>query len=139
MSTPFPVAAIAEATQWGRFFGGEWVREIPTNMHDRNGLSADGTPRWQADFARWLMDAPDEERQRTTRVMRKLRRISPRSYEVLYRAMVQGESFEEIATWLNDRAARNRIPLPDDRPVWYRVKDAVAIFLAGVSYCRHWF
>lgn len=135
----FPVAAVAEALQWGRFFGGEWVREIPTNMHERSALSADGTPRWQAEFARWLMNAPDAERQRTTRVMRRLRRLSPRPYEVLYRAMVQGESFEEITTWLNERAERNKIPLPDGQSVWYRVKDAVALFLCGVSFCRAYY
>lgn len=138
-SAPFPVAVISEAVYWGRFLGDEWVRDfrdIPVQLHT-NAIAADGTPEWQKAFGDWLDGKSDSEaRQRTTKVMRKLRRASPRAYEVLYRAMVEGESFDDITTWLNERALRNSIPLPA-RGFHYSKKDAVALFLAGVTYARH--
>lgn len=136
----FPTSTLREAVQWGTFLGREWVQDFPARMHD-HGLTGDGTPqRWSADMTRWLSNAVDEgNRGRTTRVMRKLRRISPREYEVMYQAMVLGNDFDQITEWLNARAARNNIPLPAGRDVHYRVKDAVALFIAGVDYARaHW-
>lgn len=136
----FPSSVIKEAAHWGSFLGAEWIRDFPDRMHD-SGLVGDGTPQqWSADFARWISNVADEgNRGRTTRVMRKLRRVSPREYEVMYRAMVLGESFEAITQWLNERATRNSIPLPAGRSEHYRLKDAVALFIAGVDYARaHW-
>lgn len=139
-SSPFPVAVISEAVYWGRFLGDEWVRDfrdVPMQLH-ASSLADDGTPQWQKAFGDWLDGRNESEaRQRTTKVMRKLRRASPRAYEVLYRAMVEGESFEAITTWLNERAIRNNIAMPE-RGFHYARKDAVALFLAGVSYARHY-
>lgn len=140
MSQPFPPQAISEAMTWGQFFGKEWAQEYPTQLHDRSTLADDGTPRWHADFSKWLNNTPDDEgRQRTTKVMRRLRRVMPRAFEVLLRALIHGESFEEITRWLNERAVRNRIELPPGRSIHYRVKDAVALFLAGISYAKAWY
>ena len=135
---PFAPSVIKEATHWGTFLGQEWVRDFPDRLHDQGWLEPDGTPtRWSADFAKWIDGAADEgNRGRTTRVMRKLRRVSPREYEVMYRAMVLGQGFNEITEWLNERAIRNNIPLPATRSVHYRLKDAVALFIAGVDYAR---
>lgn len=134
--TLFPTNAITEGMRWGQLLGEEWQREYPSQIHD-SAIGADGTPRWHAEFARWLTNAPDPDgRNRTTKVMRRLRRVSPRSFEVLFRALILGESFEEITRWLNERAVRNRIELPPDRDTHYRVKDSVALFLCGVSYAQ---
>ena len=136
----FPPTVIRETDHWGRFLGREWIRDFPDRMLV-SGLEDDGTPqRWSSDFARWIEGrADDGARGRTTRVMRRLRRVSPREYEVMYRAMVLGQDFKEIAEWLNERAIRNGIPLPAGRDVHYRLKDAVALFIAGVEYARaHW-
>ena len=136
----FPSSVIKEAAHWGTFLGAEWIRDFPERMHDA-GLVDDGTPqRWSADLSKWLDGARDEgNRGRTTRVMRKLRRVAPREYEVMYQAMVLGHDFNAITEWLNSRAIRNRIPLPEGRDVHYRLKDAVALFIAGVDYARaHW-
>lgn len=137
--SPFPPAVISEAVYWGRFLGEEWSRdfaEAPVKLH-QTSLAPDGTHEWERSFLDWLEGRnADEARQRTTKVMRKLRRVSPRAYEVLYRAMVQGEGFESITTWLNERAVRNNIPLPSGKSVHYTQKDAVALFIAGVSYAR---
>jgi hypothetical protein len=136
---PFPAPVISEAVYWGRLLGEEWARdfaEAPVRIH-QSSLAPDGTREWERAFTNWIEGRnEDEARQRTTKVMRKLRRVSPRAYEVLYRAMVQGESFDAITTWLNERAIRNNIPLPDGKSVHYTLKDAVAVFIAGVSYAR---
>lgn len=136
----FPSSTIKEAAHWGTFLGAEWIRDFPDRMHD-HGLVGDGTPqRWSADMAKWIDNAADEgNRGRTTRVMRRLRRVAPREYEVMYQAMVLGENFEAITAWLNARAIRNDIPVPAGRSVHYRLKDTVALFIAGVDYARaHW-
>lgn len=133
----FPSQVLTDTMYWGRFLGEEWVRDFPQHMYE-GGLEGDGTPqRWAADFAKWIENAPDEDgRGRTTKVMRKLRRASPREYEVLYRAMVLGETVEDVTKWLNERAQRNAIPLPPGRNVHYRLKDCIALFIAGVDYAR---
>lgn len=136
----FPSSVIKEATHWGSFLGAEWVKDFPDRLHD-GGLTGDGTPqRWSHDMSVWLEGAADEgNRGRTTRVMRKLRRVAPREYEVMYQAMVLGQDFQQITEWLNARALRNLIPLPEGRVAHYRMKDAVALFIAGVDYARaHW-
>lgn len=92
---------------------------------------------WLDDLSAWLKDQPiTPEHARTSRAMKKLHESHPRAYEVLFRAIVRGERFEEITQWLNDRARRNRIPLPPGRSEHYSVKDAVALFMAGVSFVR---
>jgi hypothetical protein len=68
--------------------------------------------------------------------MRKLRRASPREYDIAYRALILGQSFAEIRTWLNERATRNRIPLPEGRSVHYTERDTVALFLCAMELCR---
>lgn len=134
---PFPPAALAETVRWGQYLGEEWQRDYPTVLHQHQ-LAPDGTLRWTADFARWLSDAPDEDggRERTRQVMRRLRRIAPRAYEVCLRALIHGQSMGEITEWLNDRAQRNGIPLDPGRDQHYLEKDATAILMAGVSFAR---
>jgi hypothetical protein len=138
---PFDSKAIAEAVYWARFLSEEWLRDFadaPTRIHT-NAVADDGTPQWQRAFTQWIDGGgtPDDiARQRTTKVMRKLRRTAPREYEVLYRAMVAGESFEQITAWLNERALRNGIERPGGRAEGYRLKDSVALFVAGVDFAR---
>jgi hypothetical protein len=125
VDAPFAPQILADADYWARFLADEWIRDFP--------LAQPGTG-WRSDFEKWLSGAAGD-RTRTTRVMRKLRRTAPREFETLYRAMILGESFEQITTWLNERAIRNGIPL-DGREVHYTVRDAVALFLSGVEFCR---
>lgn len=138
---PFPAAAINDALHWGQFLTDEWRQDFPTQIQSNSTLSSDGTPEWVTAFRRWLTNAPDEERHRTTAVMRRLRRVAPREYEVLYRTMILGEPLEETTLWLNDRALRNHIPYPEGRPTGphYRLKDAVALFMAGVEFAKAYY
>lgn len=134
----FPAAAINDALHWGQVLTDEWRQDIPQRIHTGE-LSEDGKPDWTSSFRRWLDSAPDEERHRATAVMRRLRRVSAREYEVLYRTMILGEPLEETTRWLNERALRNGIPIPDGRSVHYRLKDAVALFLAGVEFAKAYY
>jgi hypothetical protein len=89
----------------------------------QRGARPRGTPEWHPEFSRWLgvdyygkssdqkwADNP-EPRVRTTRAFRKLRKKAVREFEVCYRIIILGEAIEGTCDWLNERAARNDIPL----------------------------
>lgn len=128
MDAPFDQQVLADADYWARFLADEWARDFPD-------VPPPKSTGWTTDLEAWINGAR-KDRSRTTHVMRKLRRTSPREYEVLYRAMILGEGFGQITTWLNERAVRNNIPLPEGKDVHYSTRDAVALFLAGVELCR---
>jgi hypothetical protein len=132
-----------DTATWASYFAADWKQEIPQRIHTSK-ISDDGTPAWHPDFEKWLTNdrlyrrRNDEQRLRTTRVMRRLRKTSVRSYEVLYRVLVLGERLEETTKWLNERARRNAIPPPDHRPDGpnYVEKDALALLIAGIDFAR---
>lgn len=78
-----------------------------------------------------------EDTQRTLRVMRRLRRVAVREYEVLYRMLVNHEPLEDTTAWLNERAQSNAIPLPPGQSVHYREKDTLALLMCGVEFALH--
>jgi hypothetical protein len=78
----------------------------------------------------------NESRLRTTKAMRRLRKFAVREYEVLYRILILGDSIEGVTVWLNERAARNHIPLPVGKPDHYTERDTWALFIAGVDFVR---
>jgi len=126
---------------WANQLGSDWQREMPIRIHSSD-IAADGSPEWHPDFAKWMMKAEGrwgkntDQRLRTTRVMRRLRRVAVREYEVLYRVLVLHERLEETTIWLNDRAERNNIPFPPHRPggPHYIQKDALALFICGIEF-----
>lgn len=135
VTTPiFPASALEEAAQWAKFFGDEWAHEFPEAV----------APSWPTDFATLLSADSDRpsgstSRARTSSVMRKLRHVSPRAYEVLLRTMIHGESLEDTTSWLNERAVRNGIPIPTGRTENYSLKDTVALFIAGCDFLRAYY
>jgi hypothetical protein len=131
----FPQQTLRETEFWARQFASQWASDFPTQMDTRE-IGDGGSPRWRADFSRWITNAPDEQRSRVAQVMRQLRSRVPREYEVAYRVLILGESFEEVTKWLNERAQRNNIALLPGRDVHYRVKDALAIFVMAIDYVR---
>lgn len=134
---PFPREALEETLKWGEWFAGEWRRDAPPTQTHASVLSDDGTPQWTSAFSGWISNAPGEEgRHRTTTVMRRLRRIAPREFEVLLRTLLQGESIENTTKWLNERAQLHDIPLPSGRAVHYRTKDTVALMMAGIAFAQ---
>ena len=134
---PFPPSAIEEALYWGRFFADQWRQDAPPDKIHAGSLSPDGSPQWTGLFSHWISNAPgDEDRHRTTSVMRRLRRVAPREYEVLYRTFLEGEPVERTTEWLNARARSHDIPLPAGRDTHYRVKDTVALMMAGIAFAQ---
>jgi hypothetical protein len=140
----FPDHVMRDTAEWASYFAADWRMELPDRLHT-TVVAADGTPAWTQDFERWLTGQRiytrrnDDQRRRTTQVMRKLRNVSPREYEVLYRMLVLGDSVEQTTTWLNERAQRNEIPLPRGREVHYRTKDTLALMIAGITFAKaHW-
>lgn len=142
---PFPDHVMFETVRWAHQLGSDWEREAPIRIHDST-LAADGTHEWHPDFEKWLIEGDgrgsrnSSQRLRTTKVMRRLRRVAVREYEVLYRVLVLHERLEETTVWLNDRAERNSIPFPPHRPdgPHYIRKDALALFICGIDFARQY-
>jgi hypothetical protein len=146
---PIPDAVLAETARWVVDFRDYWRDEIPTRIHGRE-IGQGGTPEWHPDFARWLgvdyhgprsdarwADHP-EPRVRTTRAFRKLRKKAIREFEVCYRVVVLGERIEDTCQWLNERATRNAIPLPEGRDNHYTLHDATLLLVSGIAKTLSW-
>jgi hypothetical protein len=126
-----------------------WHDEIPTQIHS-DEIGNDGAPAWHPDFARWLgvdyFDRRSDERWaknpepriRTTRAFRKLRRKAVREFEVCYRIIILGEPIEDTRTWLNERAARNSIPLLPGRDTHYTLTETMLLLVSGVQKVAGW-
>jgi hypothetical protein len=148
MATQFPSAVLQSTGYWLAKFSSDYRGETPSKIHNGE-ISDDGSPQWHPDFSRWLTarevintprpDVPTEQqRLRTTRAMRRLRKEAIREFEVIYRVMVFNERVDDTTKWLNERAIRNAIPLPEGRDVHYRTKDTIAIIISGVDKLRDW-
>lgn len=149
MANQFPAAVLKSTGYWLARFSRDYHGEIPQKIHNGD-IANDGAPQWHPDFARWLTarevistPRPDyptpEQRLRTTRALRRLRKEAVREFEVVYRVMVTGERIEETTKWLNQRAERNGIPLPNGRSVHYRTKDTIALVVSGIDKMRDWY
>lgn len=140
---PYSDAVMRATAHWASWFAADWKQEIPLRIHSSE-IAGDGSPEWHPDFAKWL-DRDGRQRRRntdsrlrTTKVMRRLRRVAVREYEVMYRVLVLGERLEETTRWLNERAERNSVPFPPHRPngPHYTRKDTLALIIAGTDYAR---
>lgn len=138
---------MADTAQWASRFASDWKQESPLRIHSAD-IGLDGSPRWHPDFEAWLTRDEtkqrrrnDDQRLRTTKVMRRLRRVAVREYEVCYRVFVLGERLEETTAWLNERAERNAIPYPEHRPngPHYVERDALAIVIAGLAFAKEFY
>lgn len=143
MSVSIPPEVLRETLKTMAELASYWEREVPTKIHDRR-VSDGGTPEWHRDFTRWLSGAADnfndrkwaenpEPRVKTTRAFRKLRKRSPREYEVVYRTAILKIPFPETVQWLNDRAIRGGHP---DR---YDDEAALMLLICGVDKIAAWF
>ena len=136
-----------DTARWAHWFATDWRQDVPSQIHTAE-ISPDGSPEWHPDFESWLTaekatrgrGGRDPNRLRTTKVMRRLRRVAVREYEVLFRVLVQGERIEDTTTWLNERSARNAIPMPTHRPdgPHYTEKDTMALLVAGVGFAKEY-
>jgi hypothetical protein len=144
----YPSGVIGQTLWWLQRFRSDFHGDVPQQIHNHE-IANDGSPQWHPDFARWLtarevIDTPrpevatPENRLRTTRALRRLRKTAVREFEVVYRIMVVGSSIEEVTIWLNERAERNGVPLPPNRSVYYSEKDTSCILFSGVDKMRDW-
>ncbi len=130
--------------KWAAYFADTWADSAPLRIHSAT-LGSDGKPSWHPGFLTWMereegrpSERKPEDKQRTLRVMRRLRRVSVREYEVLYRMLVLRENLVDTTNWLNERARGNAIPLPVGQVVHYREKDTLAILTCGIEYALHY-
>jgi len=144
-----PEPVLAETARWMVDFRDYWYDEVPIRIHSGE-LDEGGTPKWHPDFARWMnvdytskrsdqrwADNP-EPRVRTTRAFRKLRKKAVREFEVCYRIIVLGEPIRNTRVWLNVRAERNLIPLPEGSGEHYSLNDTLLLLVSGVEKMTGW-
>lgn len=128
---------IARANKLVNMFAAEWRMEIPPKIHAYGTDSGHGLggPAFHPEFINWLgpipHDCSDDEcrrerernnagrnhdaRTRTTRCFRKIRRMAPREFDVLYLLCVNGYTVDEVAATLTERAIRLMKPERYDR------------------------
>lgn len=148
-SVTIPETVLHDTARWMVDLRDYWHDELPMQLHT-GALDEGGGPQWHPDFARWLgvdyygrrsdqkwADNP-EPRIRTTRAFRKLRKKAVREYEVCYRIIVLGEPIADTREWLNNRAARNSIPLPIGRQSHYTMNETLLLLVSGVEKIRSW-
>lgn len=143
MSVTIPHDVLRETFKTMNELASYWKDEVPTRIHSRE-VSEGGTPEWHRDFEKWVTGKGDEfndqrwaanpePRVKTTRAFRKLRRRSPREYEVVYRTAILGIPFSETVAWLNERAIRGGHA---DR---YDEDAALMLLICGVDKIATWF
>lgn len=125
-----------QALLWIEVFKQDWHGEVPTKLHTSQ-LGDDGAPQFSPEFDRYL-NARDpsrrnpDDRLRTTRAFRKLRRKAPREFDVLYMVVVHHMSIGKIATELTARAIRL------EKPERYTDQDARILMLSGLDKVIKW-
>lgn len=117
----FPSAKMKEVAFWLRVFIEDWHGEAPMRLHGRD-TARDGSPEWHPDFSRWVEREDFEgnrkmnpkrvrdQRIRTTRAFRKLRKKAPREFDVLYCIVVHRMTLQELSEAMNVRAIRINKP-----------------------------
>jgi len=135
MDDQLPLEVLVRSIFWANFLALFW-RQDP--------LPPPSAPIGGSDFARWI--SRDEKRPRdpqqetrTNAVLRRLRKTAIREYECLYRLLCLGDTVEGITAWLNERAARNAIPLPPGRTAHYTTNDTLALIVSGLDFCRAYY
>lgn len=141
-STSIPSDVLVDTIKTMQELASYWNDEIPLRIHSRD-VSDGGTPEWHRDFALWIGRADQfddrrwaenpEPRVKTTRAFRKLRRRSPREFEVVYRTAILKIPFSETVEWLNQRAIRGG---HSDR---YDTDAALMLLICGVDKIATWF
>lgn len=127
---------LVRLAKWVRYFALTWNE----SMYYRSGIfDHEEVSTWLGQCVMLPRGFSQEESERTARVMRKLRRMSVREYEVMYRLLIEGNTCEQVADWLNERARVNEIELPLGRSEHYRRKDVLAMLTSATEWClTHW-
>lgn len=133
-----PPALLKQALLWIEVFRADWHGETPLKLHVA-ALGDDGTPDYAPEFARYLYSGEagngprnPEDRLRTTRAFRRLRRRAPREFDVLYLIVAHRKSPSQVARQLTERAIRI------DKPERYSTDDIIVLLLSGLDKVIKW-
>lgn len=149
---------IDQAQFWLRELARDWQGEIPTRIHEQDhgqhyglGSSPPFAPEFIGYIGRLTCKSPDcekcrraekspptdgrkgNERTRTNRAFRKLRRSAPLEYDVLWMAVMYRLTVRQITINLNDRAIARGI---DDR---YTPQDVVVLAMSAIDKVSRWY
>lgn len=161
MAIVFPKAKIEETSYWIREFRDDWNKEVPVRLHGYGTDAGHGLggPPFNPEFEHWLgqicfcgrkynpktgekgcpsmeiqvsRNRNTESRQRTTRAFRKLRKMAPREFDVLYLMCALNASFWTTLTSLNQRAERLGKPT-------YTPTDLMILVISGIDKVRWYY
>jgi hypothetical protein len=146
---------LARANRLIAQFSHDWRQEFPHKLHtygpdDGHGL---GGPAFHPDFIRFLGNIPHvcsdgacrnemrrneagrnhDSRTRTTRAFRKVRRVAPREFDVLYLLCVLSYSVDDVVRALNQRAERL------EKPERYDRRGVTYLALSGLDKASRWY
>jgi hypothetical protein len=138
---------LQETAEWLQFFADEWIGEVPLSINthavdDGHGL---GSPAFHPDFIRWLgpiCSCPSchrgerhnsNSRIRATKAFRKLRKVAPREFDVLYSLCVLRNSINGTADFLTTRAVRL------EKPERYNRMAVILLAVSGVDKLRSYY
>ena len=125
-----------QAELWLKVFTADWHGEVPLKLHQRE-LALDGTPSLSPEFARFLYSGergpqnPDD-RLRTTRAFRRLRRRAPREFDVLYMLVAHRRTPSDVARELTSRAIRL------EKPERYGIPEIQVLAVSGLDKVIKW-
>lgn len=123
------------AELWLKVFTADWHGEIPLKLHQHQ-LAIDGTPQLSPEFARFLYAGESqqnpEDRLRTTRAFRRLRRKAPREFDVLYMLVAHRRTVSDVARELTSRAIRL------DKPERYGILEVQVLAVSGLDKVIRW-
>lgn len=150
-----PVKDLHRAAFWLRGLSQDWRGDVPLKLHESRGRrTPEGTLPFSSDFVAYVgfieCGKPGciecrkerqrerewrnpEPRLRATRAFRKLRKVAPREFDVLYLYCVQRQTVSAITIALNERAARL------DKEDRYSNVSVILLLLSGIDKVLHWY
>lgn len=135
-SAQIPAAVWKQAQLWLEVFIADWHGEVPLKLHTAQ-LGEGGTPDLSPEFARYLYAGErnprnSEDRLRTTRAFRRLRRKAPREFDVLYLMVAHRQGACAVAKQMTERAIRL------EKPERYSCDDTRVLMLSALDKVVKW-
>ncbi len=160
-SALYSPADIRRASFWIGQYRADWQRETPMKMHSWGVDSGHGLggPPFHPEFEHWLGQIcfcgrpPDpatgergcpsnpykknprnpDQRLRTTRAFRKLRKVAPREFDALYLLCAHQLTFRAVVDALNLRAIRL------EKPEHYDEMGVLILLMSGLDKINSWY
>jgi hypothetical protein len=153
---------IARTRHWLGEFAKDWIGEVPTKIHKKEPGGLGAAPAFSDEFVGYIGEltckvdtcmicvdrkhAPrhslssesyrlahkTQSRNRTTKAIRKLRRVAPLEFDVLYMIVMHGLSVEQVAQKLTERSRTRGLDETFDIP------SVVILTVSGVEKVSSW-